>query len=109
MLAMSRIMSFASGTNGRRKEKRTLVTPRGRDTLNGAHPLGGGMVCRPCHNPVQVLAPFSHQELPTMPAADEKLAASLKQAKQTPMLFTFVAKSATEGKLLLSKKTVAPK
>jgi hypothetical protein len=44
-----------------------------------------------------------------MPAADEKLAASLKQAKQTPMLFTFVAKSATEGKLLLSKKTVAPK
>jgi len=37
---------------------------------------------------------------------DTKLAASLKQARQAPQRFAFVAKGAAEGKLLLGKKPV---
>ena len=42
-------------------------------------------------------------------ADDPKLAAALRQAKQTPMFFAFVAKGTTEGVLMVGKMKIPAK
>ena len=42
-------------------------------------------------------------------ADDTKLATALRQAKQTPMFFAFVAKGSTEGVLIVAKKKIPAK
>ena len=44
-----------------------------------------------------------------MPDVDSELVTALRQAKANPMFFAFVAKGASDGALIVSKKKIAAK